>query len=320
MKGSTVRLVAVVIGLGAIAGLAIWRFWPGPAEDANGDQRPGPSASRPSKKAAADLAAARKAQEDGLALYNAGEMIEARRKLSEAFFSGHLTHEQENKIIPVMTELADKTLLSGNFYSGDPYVFRQMIERGDTLSSLAKKWELRVPWRFLAKINNLDSTAVIREGASITMVQGPFHAIVRKSRFLMDVYLHREKMPKIFIKRFGVGIGNETSPTPNGLWEVTPGGKQEKTPWYPPGSGLIRRTKIQWGEPGYPLGKKGYWIPLTGRDPENRNIPGIGMHGTNDPTSVGKAVSLGCLRLLDEDMEWAFAMLYDKWSTVLVLP
>lgn len=320
MKGSTLRLAAVLVGLGAIAALAAWKFWPGPKNNSNGNGQPGGQASRPSDKEVIDKAAALKAYDAGRTLYDNDEAIEARSKLSEAFFSGHLTREQENKILPVMTDLADKTLLSGNFYDGDPYVFREMIEPGDTLGGLARKRDLHVSWRLLAKINNIQTGGVIRAGAGITLVQGPFHAVVRKSRFTMDLYLQRGKLPKIFIKRFDVGIGAKATPTPPGRWHVAKDGKQEKASWSPPGSSPLTSAPIEWGKPGYPLGKHGYWIRLVGDDPDNRKYTGIGIHGTNDPTSVGKAYSLGCIRLREEDIEQVFIMLYEKWSTVTVLP
>ena len=43
------------------------------------------------------------------------------------------------------------------------------------------------------------------------------------------------------------------------------------------------------------------------------------MHDTNDQSSVGKAVSLGCIRLADGDIDLLFAMLYEKWSTVTIV-
>ena len=77
---------------------------------------------------------------------------------------------------------------------------------------------------------------------------------------------------------------------------------------------------IRWGQPGYPFGKKGYWIALTGKEEKIRHIRGIGIHGTNDPTSVGKAQSIGCIRMRDADIEWVFAMLHETVSTVQIAP
>ena len=219
-----------------------------------------------------------------------------------------------------MTKLADKTLLSGACYDYDPYVVRLTVAKGQTLEGLTKKLDLRVPWRMIVQINDdVTSAKSVRAGQGVTAIQGPFHAIVSNSRFTMDVYLQRDDLPKVFVKRFTVGVGGEKNPTPEGTWSVTKGKKQEKTPWFPPSSSPIKRM-IRWGEPNYPFGKKGYWIALTGKDQKIKHITGIGIHGTHDPTSIGKAQSIGCIRMRDADIEWVFAMLYETWSTVLVTP
>ena len=47
---------------------------------------------------------------------------------------------------------------------------------------------------------------------------------------------------------------------------------------------------------------------------------GFGIHGTHDASSIGKASSMGCIRLTDKDIEHVYAMLYPKWSKVAVRP
>jgi hypothetical protein len=47
-----------------------------------------------------------------------------------------------------------------------------------------------------------------------------------------------------------------------------------------------------------PIGTR--WIGL--------NANGYGIHGTNDPGSVGKAASHGCIRMRNRDIEQFFAM------------
>jgi len=58
------------------------------------------------------------------------------------------------------------------------------------------------------------------------------------------------------------------------------------------------------------------YIPPIGT--ENRGMPGtlgrfrlnlgdgIGLHGTDDETSIGRAVTHGCLRLGDDDLQWVY--------------
>jgi LysM repeat protein len=36
--------------------------------------------------------------------------------------------------------------------------------------------------------------------------------------------------------------------------------------------------------------------------------PNYGIHGTNNPSSIGKAVSLGCIRMYNQDIESIFSM------------
>ena len=47
---------------------------------------------------------------------------------------------------------------------------------------------------------------------------------------------------------------------------------------------------------------------------------GYGIHGTIEPDSIGKAVSRGCVRMLNEDVKTLFSMLLPGKSTVTVLP
>jgi lipoprotein-anchoring transpeptidase ErfK/SrfK len=50
------------------------------------------------------------------------------------------------------------------------------------------------------------------------------------------------------------------------------------------------------GGPDNPLGARALYLFANGADTLYR------IHGTNDPRSVGRAVSSGCIRLLNEDI------------------
>ena len=47
---------------------------------------------------------------------------------------------------------------------------------------------------------------------------------------------------------------------------------------------------------GVPLGARALYLYRNGRDTYFR------LHGTNEPESIGHAVSSGCIRLLNEDI------------------
>ena len=36
------------------------------------------------------------------------------------------------------------------------------------------------------------------------------------------------------------------------------------------------------------------------------NVPGVGIHGTDEPTSIGYSASHGCIRMQVPDAEWLF--------------
>ena len=58
---------------------------------------------------------------------------------------------------------------------------------------------------------------------------------------------------------------------------------------------------------GNPIGTR--WLGL--------NRKGYGIHGTNEPGSIGKAASHGCIRLRNRDMEQLFRMV-SVGDTVLI--
>ncbi|HHW55922.1 MAG: L,D-transpeptidase family protein [bacterium] len=93
------------------------------------------------------------------------------------------------------------------------------------------------------------------------------------------------------IKEYPVAVGKPTSPTPEGTFTVL--NKLVDPTWYPPdGSRPVPPG------PGNPLGRR--WLGFA---------PGYGIHGTNAPGSIGRAVSLGCVRMHNKDVEELYANL-----------
>ena len=76
--------------------------------------------------------------------------------------------------------------------------------------------------------------------------------------------------------------------------------------WVPPRSMVDRDPNaLRWvnGQPGgpdNPLGARALYLFANGADTLYR------IHGTNEPQSIGKAVSSGCIRLLNEDIAHLF--------------
>ena len=276
-------------------------------------ETPAPAAPNEQTSAASEL------YRQGIELFQSGStknLIDARSALSEALFSGALTADQQEMAVNILAELSQLTILSPNVLEDDPYCFYYTFQSGEVLQRVERKLNLHIPPQLILKVNRIADATKIRAGQRLKMIQGPFHAIVNKSSFTMDLFLHREGSPKVFVKRLGVGLGMNGS-TPMGMWRVALGKKMVQAPWNPPPNSQ-HQHKILWGEPDYPLGAQGYWISLEGIDENTNPHVGYGIHGTNEPESIGKAESLGCIRLVDADIELAFASLYEFWSTVKI--
>jgi lipoprotein-anchoring transpeptidase ErfK/SrfK len=100
--------------------------------------------------------------------------------------------------------------------------------------------------------------------------------------------------------RYGVGVGRE------GLAFAGTGTVQEKQEWphwTPTGAMIAREPEryVKWakgmeGGIGNPLGARALYLFKNGKDTRYR------IHGTAEPDSIGKAVSSGCIRLMDQDV------------------
>lgn len=72
------------------------------------------------------------------------------------------------------------------------------------------------------------------------------------------------------IRSYPVGVGKSATPSPVGSYTII-----SKSP-----------------NPGGPFGAM--WLGLS--------IPGYGIHGTNNPSSIGGPVSKGCIRMYNRDV------------------
>jgi lipoprotein-anchoring transpeptidase ErfK/SrfK len=109
--------------------------------------------------------------------------------------------------------------------------------------------------------------------------------------------------------RYGVGVGREGF-----TWsgEQTISRKAEWPDWHPPTEMIARQPylpRFMAGGPGNPLGARAMYLGTS----QYR------IHGTNDPSTIGKFVSSGCIRLTNEDVSDLFSRV-DVGTKVVVLP
>src|ERR1700688_770450 len=109
--------------------------------------------------------------------------------------------------------------------------------------------------------------------------------------------------------RYGVGVGREGF-TWSGVQSISH--KAEWPDWHPPAEMIARQPylpRFMAGGPGNPLGARAMYLGSS----QYR------IHGTNDPSTIGKFVSSGCIRLTNEDVADLFSRV-DVGTKVVVLP
>jgi hypothetical protein len=153
---------------------------------------------------------------------------------------------------------------------GTPQVF---LLRGEAFDAEGESW-----FKALLPIRPNGSTGYIP--ASALRVQSTvFHLRLERDRFRLEFYRRCT-----LVAVFRVGIGNGATPTPLGRF-------------YLASLFQLPRPNTIYGT--YAYGLSGYSNVL-----KNWEFGGIvGLHGTNDPSSIGEAESHGCVRMRNSDIE-----------------
>lgn len=99
---------------------------------------------------------------------------------------------------------------------------------------------------------------------------------------------------KKLVRTFPVATGQAIYATPLGSFKIV---VRWKNPWwYPPNDAWAKGEKPTPPGPGNPLGTR--WLGLS--------APGVGIHGTNNDSSIGYSLSHGCIRMHVSDSEWLY--------------
>ena len=201
-----------------------------------------------------------------------------------------------------LTRIGRETIFSRRIFDDDPWVERYIIKTGDSLAKIGKQYKITDD--LLASINGIKNKNLIRVGQSLKVIRGPFHAVIDKKSYTLDVLLGQT-----LVNHFKVGLGEDGS-TPRGEWRVST--KLRNPTYHPSRGGKI----IAADDPENPLGER--WIGLEGTGGEAVGQLRYGIHGTIEPDSIGRDASLGCVRLFNEDVELLYSYLIEKHSTVTI--
>jgi lipoprotein-anchoring transpeptidase ErfK/SrfK len=124
--------------------------------------------------------------------------------------------------------------------------------------------------------------------------------VTRRSLSNPVIVIHREsRRLRVFRgmrlwRDFGIAVGQSSWPTPIGTFRIV---VMHRNPWwFPPNSPWAQGLSPVPPGPGNPLGTR--WMGLS--------APGVGIHGTPDPASIGYSASHGCIRMHIPSAEWLF--------------
>ena len=178
------------------------------------------------------------------------------------------------------------------------------VEKGMHLSHLAL--EKGVRWQVLARHNDLPKPYRLKPGMALKIDTTHIvpnevsHGLVINLPELLLYQFHQGA----YQRRYALAVGRRSWPTPTGkyrllnktinpTWTVPPSIQEEMA-----NAGKEVLEKVPPG-PENPLGA--YWMGTS--------APGVGIHATNRPWSVGSSVSHGCIRMLPEEIAQLFPQL-----------
>lgn len=145
--------------------------------------------------------------------------------------------------------------------------------------------------------------AMVAAVAAFITVQAMAQTIPSSPKRLIVVSLQDRKLALLedgqIKKIYPVSVGRPTTPSPVGTFTIE---RRVVNPTY------AHDGKVMPAGPANPVGTR--WMGLS--------VRGYGIHGTNQPHSIGKAASHGCIRLARPDLEELYAQVHVGDTVVLV--
>lgn len=155
------------------------------------------------------------------------------------------------------------------------------VKPSDTLAKIAKEFNTTIE---LLKAANGISSDIIRPGQQLKANTCKYSIVIDKSQNLLFL-----KSGDEVIKTYTVSTGKNNS-TPVGSFKIVL--RQPNPTWFKTGA------VIPPDSPENILGTR--WLGL--------DIKGYGIHGTTEPQDLGKQVTLGCVRMKNEEVEELYAI------------
>jgi lipoprotein-anchoring transpeptidase ErfK/SrfK len=179
---------------------------------------------------------------------------------------------EQVQVFATASEDEPTTALDNPNENGAPLVFLVEQEQGDWL-------------QVLLPIRPNGSSGWVRR-ADVTVASNPYRIDIALGAHTLAVY-----EGDALVSEHPIGVGTASTPTPGGKYYI----KELLEPPEPDGPYGV-----------YAYGLSGFSNVL---DEFNGGDGVIGIHGTNDPSTIGTDVSHGCIRLTNEAMTELVAML-----------
>lgn len=252
---------------------------------------PAAPAESPSAQPPADSPAGK--LKEGLAVA-ATEPVKARALLSAAVLSGTLDGADARSASNALAHISSQLFLTPVFNASDTACIQYTVVANDSLEKIIRKQKIGCEWQLIARLNNIKKPESIQVGKRLKLPKGPFSAVVWKHDFRIDICVG-EGSDRVIVASMPVGLG-EANGTPTGMFKVRSGSKLLNPEWIHPISG----KRYASDDPTNPIGE--HWLGLEGTEERTSALKGYGIHGTVDPDSIGQNRSLGCVRLLADDV------------------
>lgn len=228
-------------------------------------------------------------------------LVQANETLYSITMKYYLTSNQQTKVAEFnnLTNPATDIKAGMTLELPDPVIIAfHEVKQGETLYSITRNYYQNANYQdALASYNRIKNpttdikTGIVLKIPNQTVIvnhqpKGTYSIKINKSTNKLIVSIDNET-----VKTFPIATGKEASMTPEGTFTIA--NKVEK-PWFNP-------ENIPGGDDKNPLGT--HWLGL--------DVPGTkgytyGIHGTNNPSSIGTYASKGCIRMHNSDIQWLY--------------
>ena len=202
--------------------------------------------------------------------------------LSDAYLAASGTPARR-QVLGVLDPFLKKHVFSKRF---SPLLSTHTVKSGESLNRIAKS--RGTTEEAIQRLNQMRGE-VIHPGQRLLVLDGKPRIVVKKSEFRLYLLVGGR-----LLHEARVGLGRDSS-TPVTKFVIKD--RQKDPIWY-------RR-----GEPPIPAGDARNILGTRWLGFKNtQDLEGFGIHGTSDPSSIGKEESSGCIRMLTPDLElvWDF--------------